>query len=219
MDLPSGYGRVVRLLVHRFPNARITVCDLMPDAIRFCAGTFNPLGNRHEQAKDHERSDAREEIDCRIPTVPGDLDGAEYQPAQAAPAPGSTKQEANFQLTCRGSSSGTRARGRRCSASTGLSGRTFGARDREDQNGQDQTCRRSAAIAALRGALTVEHDWVIRAERKTDELRAQIDQLRTELADARAAERISGRVALSAQAKLLRAPGGGGGFAGCEAQM
>ena len=92
----------------------------MPDAIRFCAETFNPLGNRHEQAKDHERSDAREEIDCRIPTVPGDLDGAEYQPAQAAPAPGSTKQEANFQLTCRGSSSGTRARGRRCSASTGL---------------------------------------------------------------------------------------------------
>lgn len=40
LDLPSGYGRVLRLLVHRFPKARITACDLMPDAIRFCAETF-----------------------------------------------------------------------------------------------------------------------------------------------------------------------------------
>jgi SAM-dependent methyltransferase len=40
LDLPSGYGRVLRLLVHRFPKARITACDLMPDAIRFCAEVF-----------------------------------------------------------------------------------------------------------------------------------------------------------------------------------
>jgi 2-polyprenyl-3-methyl-5-hydroxy-6-metoxy-1,4-benzoquinol methylase len=40
LDLPSGYGRVQRLLVHRFPKARITACDLMPEAIRFCAETF-----------------------------------------------------------------------------------------------------------------------------------------------------------------------------------
>jgi SAM-dependent methyltransferase len=40
LDLPSGYGRVLRFLVHRFPKARITACDLMPDAIRFCAETF-----------------------------------------------------------------------------------------------------------------------------------------------------------------------------------
>jgi len=40
LDLPSGYGRVQRFLVHRFPKARITACDLMPDAIRFCAKTF-----------------------------------------------------------------------------------------------------------------------------------------------------------------------------------
>jgi SAM-dependent methyltransferase len=40
LDLPSGYGRVLRLLVHRFPEARITACDVIPDGIRFCAETF-----------------------------------------------------------------------------------------------------------------------------------------------------------------------------------
>jgi SAM-dependent methyltransferase len=40
LDLPCGYGRVLRFLVHRFPQARITACELMPNAIRFCAETF-----------------------------------------------------------------------------------------------------------------------------------------------------------------------------------
>ena len=40
LDLPCGYGRVLRFLVQRFPGARITACELMPDAVRFCAQTF-----------------------------------------------------------------------------------------------------------------------------------------------------------------------------------
>ena len=40
LDLPCGYGRVLRFLVHRFPQARITACELMPNAVRFCAETF-----------------------------------------------------------------------------------------------------------------------------------------------------------------------------------
>jgi SAM-dependent methyltransferase len=40
LDLPCGYGRVLRFLVHRFPQARITACELMPDAVRFCAANF-----------------------------------------------------------------------------------------------------------------------------------------------------------------------------------
>src|SRR5438128_10819894 len=37
LDMPCGYGRVVRFLMHRFPQARITACELLPDAVRFCA--------------------------------------------------------------------------------------------------------------------------------------------------------------------------------------
>lgn len=40
LDLPCGYGRVLRFLVQRFPDARVTACELMPDAVRFCAETF-----------------------------------------------------------------------------------------------------------------------------------------------------------------------------------
>jgi SAM-dependent methyltransferase len=40
LDLPCGYGRVLRFLIHRFPQARITACELMSDAVRFCAETF-----------------------------------------------------------------------------------------------------------------------------------------------------------------------------------
>ena len=43
LDLPCGYGRVLRFLVRRFPEARITACELMPDAVRFCAEHFGAL--------------------------------------------------------------------------------------------------------------------------------------------------------------------------------
>src|SRR5205085_1205813 len=40
---PCGYGRVLRFLVRRFPDARVTACELLPDAVRFCAATFNAI--------------------------------------------------------------------------------------------------------------------------------------------------------------------------------
>jgi SAM-dependent methyltransferase len=40
LDMPCGFGRVLRFLSQRFPEARIIACDLMPDAVAFCAQTF-----------------------------------------------------------------------------------------------------------------------------------------------------------------------------------
>jgi len=40
LDLPCGGGRVMRFLVHRFPVAEITACELAPGAVDFCARTF-----------------------------------------------------------------------------------------------------------------------------------------------------------------------------------
>src|ERR1041384_2395959 len=43
LDLPCGYGRVLRFLVERFPEARLTACELLPDAVRFCVETFGAV--------------------------------------------------------------------------------------------------------------------------------------------------------------------------------
>jgi SAM-dependent methyltransferase len=43
LDMPSGCGRVLRFLVHRFPGARVTACDLQRDAVGFCAATFGAV--------------------------------------------------------------------------------------------------------------------------------------------------------------------------------
>lgn len=40
LDLPSGHGRVLRFIVDRFPDARVTACDLGSDEVNFCAATF-----------------------------------------------------------------------------------------------------------------------------------------------------------------------------------
>ena len=40
LDLPCGGGRVMRFLVHRFPGAEITACELPGGAVEFCARTF-----------------------------------------------------------------------------------------------------------------------------------------------------------------------------------
>jgi SAM-dependent methyltransferase len=40
LDLPCGSGRVLRFLVHRFPDAEITACELASGAAEFCARTF-----------------------------------------------------------------------------------------------------------------------------------------------------------------------------------
>lgn len=43
LDLPCGSGRVLRFLVHRFPDAEITACELASGAVEFCARTFGAL--------------------------------------------------------------------------------------------------------------------------------------------------------------------------------
>ncbi len=40
LDLPSGFGRVTRVLRARFPQAAITACDLDSDGVAFCAAQF-----------------------------------------------------------------------------------------------------------------------------------------------------------------------------------
>lgn len=40
LDFPSGYGRVLRFLSARFPDAQITTAEIQPGALRFCAETF-----------------------------------------------------------------------------------------------------------------------------------------------------------------------------------
>ncbi len=43
LDLPCGGGRVLRFLVHRFPNAEITACELASGTVEFCARTFGAV--------------------------------------------------------------------------------------------------------------------------------------------------------------------------------
>jgi SAM-dependent methyltransferase len=40
LDLPSGYGRVLRYLRATWPEAEITAMELVPDAAHFCADAF-----------------------------------------------------------------------------------------------------------------------------------------------------------------------------------
>lgn len=40
LDFGSGYGRVYRALAAAFPDAKLTACDLMAPAAKFCADTF-----------------------------------------------------------------------------------------------------------------------------------------------------------------------------------
>jgi SAM-dependent methyltransferase len=43
LDFACGYGRVLRALQAGYPEATITACDLMSDAIKFCADTFGAI--------------------------------------------------------------------------------------------------------------------------------------------------------------------------------
>ena len=40
LDLPSGHGRELRFLVEAFPLARFTACDIIEQAVDFCASEF-----------------------------------------------------------------------------------------------------------------------------------------------------------------------------------
>lgn len=44
LDLPCGHGRVLRFLVHRFPDAVLMACDLDTDGVDFCIDTFAVSG-------------------------------------------------------------------------------------------------------------------------------------------------------------------------------
>jgi SAM-dependent methyltransferase len=48
LDLPSGHGRVLRLLKADFPEARLTACDIDHDGVDYCASAFGatPLYGR-----------------------------------------------------------------------------------------------------------------------------------------------------------------------------
>jgi SAM-dependent methyltransferase len=45
LDFPCGYGRVLRKLKKHFPKSTIDVCDIVPEAVKFCAREFhsNPI--------------------------------------------------------------------------------------------------------------------------------------------------------------------------------
>lgn len=43
LDFGSGYGRVLRVLQAAYPEAELTACDLIPDAIDFCARQFGAV--------------------------------------------------------------------------------------------------------------------------------------------------------------------------------
>jgi len=43
LDFPSGYGRVLRYLKVAYPEAIITACDIIKDAVDFCETTFGAL--------------------------------------------------------------------------------------------------------------------------------------------------------------------------------
>lgn len=40
LDMPCGYGRELRFMVRRFPEATFTACDIQPGAVDFCAREF-----------------------------------------------------------------------------------------------------------------------------------------------------------------------------------
>jgi SAM-dependent methyltransferase len=44
LDMPCGYGRELRALAARFPQASFTACDIRPKAVRFCARRFGAEG-------------------------------------------------------------------------------------------------------------------------------------------------------------------------------
>jgi SAM-dependent methyltransferase len=43
LDLPSGFGRELRFFALRFPEATMTVCDIQPEAVGFCAREFGAV--------------------------------------------------------------------------------------------------------------------------------------------------------------------------------
>jgi SAM-dependent methyltransferase len=65
LDLPSGHGRVTRILRAEYPDARLTACDIHHDGVDFCAEAFDakPVYG-HERAQDVELGDTFDLIWC-----------------------------------------------------------------------------------------------------------------------------------------------------------
>ena len=65
LDLPSGHGRVTRILRAEYPDARLTACDIDHDGVDFCAETFGarPVYG-HERPQDIELGDTFDLIWC-----------------------------------------------------------------------------------------------------------------------------------------------------------
>ena len=55
LDMPCGYGRVLRFLRAKFPAAEITACDLNPGAVDFCVSTFGVKGTYSQKYPDNLR--------------------------------------------------------------------------------------------------------------------------------------------------------------------
>lgn len=53
LDLPCGYGRVLRVLRAAYPDADITACDIEHEGVDFCAEQFGaePVYSRHDPAR------------------------------------------------------------------------------------------------------------------------------------------------------------------------
>jgi SAM-dependent methyltransferase len=52
LDLPSGHGRILRMLKARFPDAKLTACDIDRDGVDFCAEVLGatPVYSAHDSA-------------------------------------------------------------------------------------------------------------------------------------------------------------------------
>ena len=51
LDFPCGYGRVLRVLKAAFPEAQITACDIVRDAVDFCQKAVNELNELVQKKK------------------------------------------------------------------------------------------------------------------------------------------------------------------------
>lgn len=64
LDMPCGYGRVLRLLAQEIPGDRITACDINEEAIAFCAAEFGATPLRSTPDLDGTRFGSYDLIWC-----------------------------------------------------------------------------------------------------------------------------------------------------------
>jgi SAM-dependent methyltransferase len=55
LDLPCGFGRVLRHLQSAFPGAQLTACDIIKEGVDFCAATFNAIPAYGQKSPDQIR--------------------------------------------------------------------------------------------------------------------------------------------------------------------